>query len=57
MILISHFLFMARMSLVGPFSDNYADQHSIQQYLNYRPLGGGDREWGYKEETKSIIQR
>lgn len=41
MILLSHFLFMARMSLVSPFSDNYADQHTIQQYLNYKPLGGG----------------
>lgn len=56
MILLSHFLFMARMSLVSPFSDNYADQHTIQQYLNYKPLGGG-REWGYKDETESIIQR
>lgn len=56
MILLSHFLFMARMSLVGPFSDNYADQHTIQQYLNYKPLVGG-RESGYTEEAKSIIQR
>lgn len=55
MILLSHIPFMARMSLVGPFSNNYADQFTTQQYLNYKLFWG----WGVgcKEETKSIIQR
>lgn len=59
MIPVSHIPLMARMSLVGPFSSNYADQITIQQYPNYKLFWGVGvgGELGYKEETRSIIQR